>query len=161
MNALTIVTAAAGAAAVASVVFLVLELSNPYVGLLHAPHADFDWLLQVLAKKPQTRPSLNPSGSIANFATRAGPRAESHLPCFEGRTVHVREADSPFRAAGCLQRVDSAPATVAGVCALPRATLRAARGCRAVEAARVERSQARAAEPARHIRRDCRSRHPQ
>ena len=55
MNALTILTAALGAVAVASAVFLILELSNPYVGLLQAPHADFDWLLQILAKESETQ----------------------------------------------------------------------------------------------------------
>jgi hypothetical protein len=55
MNGLTILTAAVGAVAVASAVFLILELSNPYVGLLQAPHADFDWLLQVLAKESETQ----------------------------------------------------------------------------------------------------------
>jgi hypothetical protein len=54
MNELTVFTAAVGAVAVASAVFLILELSNPYVGLLQAPHADLDWLLQILAKKAET-----------------------------------------------------------------------------------------------------------
>jgi hypothetical protein len=54
MNALSILAAAVGAASVASAVFLILELSNPYAGLLQAPHADFDWLLQVLAKESET-----------------------------------------------------------------------------------------------------------
>jgi hypothetical protein len=52
---LTILTAGVGALAVASAVFLILELSNPYVGLLQAPHADFDWLLQILAKESETQ----------------------------------------------------------------------------------------------------------
>ena len=54
MNALSVFAAAVGAASVASAVFLILELSNPYVGLLQAPHADFDWLLQVLAKESRS-----------------------------------------------------------------------------------------------------------
>jgi hypothetical protein len=54
MNGLTILTAAVGAVAVASAVFLILELSNLYMSLLQAPHADFDWLLQVLAEESQT-----------------------------------------------------------------------------------------------------------
>jgi hypothetical protein len=55
MNALSVLATAVGAASVASAVFLILELSNPYAGLLQAPHADFDWLLQVLAKESETQ----------------------------------------------------------------------------------------------------------
>jgi hypothetical protein len=53
VNGLTIFTAAVGATSVASAVFLILELSNPYTGLLQAPHTDFDWLLQILAKESE------------------------------------------------------------------------------------------------------------
>jgi hypothetical protein len=51
INALTVVTAALGAASVASAVFLILELSNPYVGLLKMPHAGFDRLVRILAER--------------------------------------------------------------------------------------------------------------
>jgi hypothetical protein len=47
---LTIVLAALGAICVASAVFLILELSDPYSGLFRMPHEGFDGIIRVLAK---------------------------------------------------------------------------------------------------------------
>ena len=49
-DAVTVVLAALGATAVASAVFLILELSDPYSGLLTMPHEAFDELIRVLSK---------------------------------------------------------------------------------------------------------------
>ena len=50
VDALTIVLAALGAICVASAVFLILELSDPYSGLFRMPHEGFDGLVRVLTK---------------------------------------------------------------------------------------------------------------
>jgi hypothetical protein len=49
-DAVTVVLAALGATAVASAVFLILELSDPYLGLLTMPHEAFDELILILSK---------------------------------------------------------------------------------------------------------------
>jgi hypothetical protein len=49
-DAVTVVLAALGATAVASAVFLILELSDPYSGMLTMPHEAFDELILVLSK---------------------------------------------------------------------------------------------------------------
>ena len=53
-DAVTVVLAALGATAVASAVFLILELSDPYSGLLTMPHEAFDELIRVLSKGRET-----------------------------------------------------------------------------------------------------------
>jgi hypothetical protein len=63
VNALTVLIAALGAGAVASAVFLIVEMSNPYTGLLRAPRAEFDWLLQILAAESENQLSDSPSSS--------------------------------------------------------------------------------------------------
>ena len=50
VDALTIVLAALGAICVASAVFLILELSDPYSGLFRMPREGFDGLVRVLTK---------------------------------------------------------------------------------------------------------------
>jgi hypothetical protein len=50
VDALTIVLAALGAICVASAVFLILELSDPYSGLFRMPRQAFDGLVRVLTK---------------------------------------------------------------------------------------------------------------
>ena len=50
VDALTIALAAVGAICVASAVFLILELSDPYSGLFRMPHEGFDGLVRVLTK---------------------------------------------------------------------------------------------------------------
>jgi len=50
VDALTIVLAALGAICVASAVFLILELSDPYSGLFRMPHEGFDGIVRVLTK---------------------------------------------------------------------------------------------------------------
>src|SRR5208337_2401055 len=50
VDALTIVLAALGAISVASAVFLILELSDPYSGLFRMPHEGFDGLVRLLTK---------------------------------------------------------------------------------------------------------------
>jgi len=47
INALTAVMAALGAASVGSAAFLILELSDPYVGLFKLPQDGFDWLFSM------------------------------------------------------------------------------------------------------------------
>lgn len=49
-DAVTVVLAALGATAVASAVFLILELSDPYSGMLTMPYEAFDELILVLSK---------------------------------------------------------------------------------------------------------------
>jgi hypothetical protein len=49
-DAVTVVLAALGATAVASAVFLILELSDPCLGLLTMPHEAFDELILILSK---------------------------------------------------------------------------------------------------------------
>ena len=49
-DALTFVLAALGATAVASAVFLILQLSDPYSGLVTMPYEAFDELILVLSK---------------------------------------------------------------------------------------------------------------
>jgi hypothetical protein len=53
-DAVTVVLAALGATAVASAVFLILELSDPYPGMLTMPHEAFDELIRVLSKGRET-----------------------------------------------------------------------------------------------------------
>jgi hypothetical protein len=50
VDALAIVLAALGAICVASAVFLILELSDPYSGLFRMPHEGFDGIVRVLTK---------------------------------------------------------------------------------------------------------------
>ena len=50
VDALTIALAALGAICVASAVFLILELSDPYSGLFRMPHEGFDEIVRVLTK---------------------------------------------------------------------------------------------------------------
>ena len=50
VDALTVVLAAVGAICVASAVFLILELSDPYSGLFRMPQEGFDGLVRVLTK---------------------------------------------------------------------------------------------------------------
>jgi hypothetical protein len=54
IDAVTAVLAALGASAVASAVFLILELSDPYSGLFTMPHEGFDELIRVLTKGRDT-----------------------------------------------------------------------------------------------------------
>jgi hypothetical protein len=49
MNALTVVMAALGALSVGSAAFLILELSDPYVGLFRLPLTSFDGVMTALA----------------------------------------------------------------------------------------------------------------
>jgi hypothetical protein len=49
-DAVTVVMAALGATAVASAVFLILELSDPYSGMFIMPHESFDELIRILSK---------------------------------------------------------------------------------------------------------------
>lgn len=49
-NALTVLAHLAGAAAVATAIFLILELSHPYTGLIRLSPAGLDRILQVLAE---------------------------------------------------------------------------------------------------------------
>src|SRR5271167_3388788 len=51
IDALTIVLAAVGAICVASAVFLILELSDPYSGLFRMPQEGFDGIVRVLTKR--------------------------------------------------------------------------------------------------------------
>ena len=53
VDALTIVLAAVGAICVASAVFLILELSDPYSGLFRMTQEGFDGLVRVLTKGPE------------------------------------------------------------------------------------------------------------
>jgi hypothetical protein len=48
VDSLTVVLAALGAICVASAVFLILELSDPYSGLFKMPHEGFDGIVRVL-----------------------------------------------------------------------------------------------------------------
>ena len=49
INLLTTVTAALGALSIGSAAFLILELSDPYVGLFKIPVTGFDGLMRTLA----------------------------------------------------------------------------------------------------------------
>lgn len=51
VDALTIVLAALGAICVASAVFLILELSDPYSGLFRMSHEGFDGLILAVTTK--------------------------------------------------------------------------------------------------------------
>ena len=53
-DAVTVVLAALGATAVASAVFLILELSDPYSGMFTMPHEAFDELIRILSKGRET-----------------------------------------------------------------------------------------------------------
>ena len=53
IDALTIVLAAVGAICVASAVFLILELSDPYTGLFRMPREGFDGIVRVLTKRAE------------------------------------------------------------------------------------------------------------
>jgi hypothetical protein len=54
IDAVTVVLAVLGASAVASAVFLILELSDAYSGLFTMPHEGFDELIRVLTKGWET-----------------------------------------------------------------------------------------------------------
>jgi hypothetical protein len=54
IDALTVFLAALGAICVASAVFLILELSDPYSGLFRMPHDGFDALIRALTKSAET-----------------------------------------------------------------------------------------------------------
>jgi|SRR5271165_2559473 len=56
VDQLTIILAALGAICVASAVFLILELSDPYLGLFRMPHESFDRLIQSLAARLKPGP---------------------------------------------------------------------------------------------------------
>ena len=49
-NALTVLAHLAGAAAIATAIFLILELSQPYTGVIRLSPAGLDRVLQVLAE---------------------------------------------------------------------------------------------------------------
>ena len=49
MNLLTAIMAALGAVSVGSAAFLILELSDPYVGLFKLPIGGFDGLIETMA----------------------------------------------------------------------------------------------------------------
>lgn len=58
INALTAVMAALGAVSVGSAAFLILELSDPYVGLFKLPQEGFDWLFSMWAvAEKEARPA--------------------------------------------------------------------------------------------------------
>jgi hypothetical protein len=80
VNALTVLIAAAGAGSVASAVFLIVEMSNPYTGLLRAPRADFDWLLQILAAESENGLSDSLSSAVGVIAQLKSKRVSTTLP---------------------------------------------------------------------------------
>jgi len=57
IDAVTVLLSAIGAAAVASAIFMILELSDPYSGLFRMPNEGFDELFRVLTESWQTAPA--------------------------------------------------------------------------------------------------------
>ena len=81
VDALTIVLAALGAICVASAVFLILELSDPYSGLFRMPHEGFDGIVRVLQRAQRWRPTQR-----RRFEVRH-PRTQGSQPARTWRAV--------------------------------------------------------------------------